>query len=345
MQVSRAGSKAILCGLLALGAGWARAAETCTTQSQMQAAERDALKAAATALAVKVQSNDQAGIKAQTIAEFQGNFSGMGGLIASTSPRLAGATPQVDQLYVLDASATGQAGAPGTDGPGTDAQFFCTLNKSQAEVNFAIPQLPAGRYAFASVWMDAPKPWLLSFLLRQKAGTWQLAGLYPKPLTAAGHDSLWYWKQGRALAQQKQPWNAWLYLQEAQALGQPAGFVSSTHLEKLQAEIGTNAPPALSAGVSADTPLVVKSPDGTEFRFTAFAVDDFPGADKADITAHIKVDTLGDAAAARKRNVAAMAALVNQHPELRQAFHGVSLFADAPEGSPFGIELAMADIH
>ena len=329
----------ILMGAMLAGTA-AQAAETCTTQSQMQPAEREGLEAAARALALKVQANDQPGVRALTIAEYQTNFAGMGGLIAATSPRLAGATPQVDQLYILDASKADQAGAAAED-----ASFYCPLNKSQAEVDFAIPQLPAGRYAFATVWMDAAKPWLLSFLMRSANGSWQLAGLYPKPLTAAGHDSLWYWTQGRVLAADKQPWNAWLYLQEAQALGQPAGFVSSTHLEKLQAEVVTDAPPALSGGIGTETPLVVKGADGTEYRFTSLALTDTFSADKADVEAHIKVDVLGDAAVARKRNMDAMTALVDAHPELRKAFHGVSLFADPADGAPYGIELAMADIH
>ena len=88
--------------------------------------------------------------------------------------------------------------------------------------------------------------------------------------------------------------------QEAQALGQPASFVSSTHLEKLQAEITAAAPPALSAGISTETPLVLKGTDGTEFRFTSITVDDSLGADKVDVAAHIKVAALGDATATRK---------------------------------------------
>jgi hypothetical protein len=63
-----------------------------------------------------------------------------------------------------------------------------------------------------------------------------------------------------------------------------------------------------------------------------------------DVAAHIKVDALGDAAAARKRNVDAMTALVNAHPELRKAFHGVWIFADAPGEAPYATELAMAEI-
>ena len=36
-----------------------------------------------------------------------------------------------------------------------------------------------------------------------------LAGFYPKPLTAATHDGLWYWTQARQLEKGQQPWNAW----------------------------------------------------------------------------------------------------------------------------------------
>ena len=316
----------------------ARAAETCTTQSQMQPAERDALAAVATAFAQKIQANDAPGVRASTIAEFRNDFSAMANEIASTAPKLAGAQPQVEQIYILDA---------GTLTKATDAQFFCTLNKSANEAEFAIPQLPPGKYAFAMVRMDSANPWRLSLLLRQESGQWQLAGLYPKHLTAEGHDGLWYWKQARTLnaTAPKETWNAWLYYQEAQALLMPANFVSSTHLDKLQAELSSALPPAVSGGLSADAPLVVKGGDGSEFRFTALTVEDAPGtADKVDIAAHIKVDSLGDGAAARQHNVAAMSALLAAHPELRKSFHGVWVFSDAPNQSPYGTELAMSEI-
>lgn len=316
----------------------ARAAETCTTQSQMQPAERDALAAAAAGLATKIQANDANGVRSATIAEFRTDFSAMANEIASTAPKLAGAQPQVEEIYILDASSLTKA---------TDTQFFCTLNKSANEAEFAIPQLPPGKYAFAMVRMDSANPWRLSLLLRQENGQWLLAGLYPKHLNADGHDGLWYWKQARTLntAAPKEPWNAWLYYQEAQALLMPANFVSSTHLDKLQAELTSALPSAISGGISADAPLVVKGADGSEFRFTALTVEDAPGvADKVDIAAHIKVDSLGDGAAPRQRNVAAMAALLAAHPELRKSFHGVWVFADAPNLNPYGTELAMSEI-
>ncbi len=313
-------------------------AENCTTQSQMQPEMRDTLTAAAASLAAKVEADDAPGVRALTIAEFKQNFTGIAAAVAATAPKLKGAVPQVDQLYLLDASTL----KPGANGVNPDAQFFCTLNKSASEAEFSIPQLPPGRYAFTSVWMDQANPWLLSFLLRQDGGSWLLAGLYPKPLTANGHDGLWYWKQARSYEAQKQSWNAWLYLQEAHLLVQPAVFFSSTHLEKLDTELQAAAPPAVASGVSADAPLVVKAGNGDEFRFTGLTVDNSLGVD---VAAHIKVDSIEDVAAARKRNVEAMAALLTAHPELRQAFHGMWVFADAPGKSPYATELSMADIH
>ena len=329
-------------GLVAsVGLSWggpAAVAETCTTQSQMPPADRDALAAAATSIATRVQAGDEAGLRSITIAEYQKDFSGIEQTVTATAPKLKGATPEVEQLYLLDAT-TLKAGANGAN---PDAQFFCSLNKTAAEAEFSIPQLPPGRYGFAMVRMEAATPWRLSFLMRQDGRKWLLAGLYPKPLTANGHDGLWYWTQARALGSQKDAWTAWLYLQEARSLVMPAGFVSSTHLEKLDSELQSAAPPAVQSGVSADAPLVVKGANGSEFRFTSLGVDDSIGLD---IAAHLKVEALTDTAALRRQNIDAMQALLTAHPELRKAFHGMWVFAEAPGKEPYATELTMADIH
>ena len=293
----------LLLAFLAAGAGSRASAQTCTTQSQMTQAGRDTLAGVALKLAQAIQAGDQTAVKTLTIPEFVSNFTPVADVIASSEPRLKSGHPQVEQLYLLDASSLKSA---------TDTQFFCTLNHSQAEADFSIPQLPPGRYAFAMVRFDQPSPFRLSFLLRQSPSTWLLAGLYPKPLAAAGHEGLWYWTQARQLAA-TQPWTAWLYLQEAQILLQPAAFVSSTHLEKLSSELSTSAPPA-AKGLSSDAPLVLKASDGQEYRFAALSVDDSLGKEKIDVAAHLKIDSLGDGGAARQRNLAAMAALVAAHP-------------------------------
>lgn len=346
-------------------------AESCTTQSQMKPADRDALAASARTFAALVQTNDVSALRQQTVAEYAKEFSGMASLVASTAPHLQGASLTVEELYLLDATNLKTL----ADGTNQDAQFFCSLNKSPAEANFLIPSLPPGRYAFAMVAGEGVKsPWRLSLLLRQStesAAGWQLAGLYPKPLTAAGHDGLWYWTHARDLAKQRQLWAAYLYYQQAAALLQPAVFVTSTHFDKLHTEAAAATPPALSAGISPDVPLVVKGAGGSEFRFTALTTDDSLGADQLDVLVHLAPDppqetpSTGDAKAADKgeskpeakaakpaaplspteRNNAAMAALIAAYPELRGLFHGVWVFADLADGKQFITEQPMANIH
>jgi hypothetical protein len=312
-------------------------AQTCTTQSQMQPADRTAVAAAALKLAQSIQADAASAVQGGTVPEYASNFASVAEAIASTAPHLKSGRPEVEQVYLLDASSQKSP---------ADTQFYCTLNHSQAEADFSIPQLPPGRYAFAMVRFEEASPYRLSFLLRQTPpqGGWLMAGLYPKPLSAAGHDGLWYWTQARQFVAAKQPWNAWLYFQEAQSLLQPAGFVSSTHLEKLASELASATPPA-AKGLGPEAPLVVKAADGTEFRFTAVNPDDSLGKEKIDVAAHLKIDSLGDATAARQRNLAAMAALVGAHPELRGAFHGVWIFAEAPNQSPYATEGTMSEIH
>jgi hypothetical protein len=317
-------------------------AEVCTTQSQMTAADRDGLATAARGLAAMVQANDVSGLRAATVAEYAKDFSGIGDVLGGIAPKLKGGSIVVEQVYLLDGSQLKRA----ADGTLPDAQFFCSLNKSIAEADFLIPGLDAGRYGFAVVQVEsAASPWRLSFLMRQDQGKWAMAGFYPKPMWAAGHDGLWYWRQARTMTTAKEHWNAWLYYQQAETLLRPANFIQSTHLEKLRSEETAAAPPTVADGVTPDAPLVVKGPDGVEYRFTSMGVDDSLGKDKIDIAARLKVDQIGDAATARKRNADAMGALLAAYPELRKPFHGMWMFTEAPGQNPFATEAAMSEIH
>jgi hypothetical protein len=320
----------------------------------MPDATYNALSSASLALAAKVQANDDAAVRASTISEFSANFSGIAATIAAASPSLKGAAPTLDQVFLLDASANKR----NADGSAPDAQFYCSLNHSQAEADFTIAALPPGRYAFASVKFDsaASAPWLVSMLLRQDGtatSPWLLAGLYPKSLVAAGHDGLWYWRQARELAAAKQPWNAYVYYEEARNLLLPAEFVSSTHLESLRTEALAAAPPALASGIGNDIPLVIKDATGAEFDFTALTPDNSLHKDKLELAAYLKPEQLPgttngnpvNMALVRQHNLAAMAALLHAHPELRTAFAGVWVFAQAPGLSPIPTEAAMDEIH
>jgi hypothetical protein len=327
--------------VVASATGVARS-ETCVTQSAMTATEREALATAARGLAAKVQAGDASGLRAVTVAEYAKDFGGIGDVVASTAPKLKGGTLTVEQVYVLDATQLKRA----ADGSASEAQFFCSLNHSMSEADFLIPGLLPGRYGFAIVDVTGtPTPWRLSFLLRQDPGGWAMAGFYPKPLTAAGHDGLWYWTQARAMAGRKEHWNAWLYYQQAENLLRPANFIQSTHLEKLHTEQAAATPTAVSDGVGPDNPLVVKGADGTEYRFTGIGVDDSLAKDKVDIMAHLKVDQIGDPVVARKRNADAMVALLAAYPEMRKSFHGVWMFAEEAGKNPFATEQPMEEIR
>ncbi|WP_229739275.1 hypothetical protein [Edaphobacter dinghuensis] len=317
------------------------AAEVCTTQSQMTSADRDALAATGRSLATKVQADDVNGLQAATVAEYAKDFSGIGDVVGTTAAKLKGGTIAVQQVYLLD----GTQLKKNADGSAPDAQFFCSLNKSVAEVDFLIPGLLPGRYGFVIVDVQGTSPWQLSFLLRQDQGRWAMAGFYPKALTAAGHDGLWYWAQARAMAARKEHWNAWLYYRQAQSLLQPTGFVQSSHLEKLKSEQAAAAPPALSDGISTSAPLVVKGANGAEYRFVGLSVDDSLGAPKIDVVAHLQVEAAADSAVAKKRNADAASALLAAYPELRKAFHGVWIFAEATGQNPYATEEAMDEIH
>ncbi|HEX9200558.1 MAG TPA: hypothetical protein VF865_13420 [Acidobacteriaceae bacterium] len=319
-------------------------AESCTTQSALAPAERTALADVARNLATKVQANDAASLKTVAVAELAKDFGALQYLVAVTAPKLAGGVATVEQVYILDATNLKSA---------TDADFFCSLNKTTMETQFVIPALPPGRYAFAMVSIaNVPgsaktAPWRLSFLLRQEPpnqGNWMLAGLYPKALTAAGHDGLWYWTQARQMAKDKQAWNAWLYYQSAQTLLQPADFVMSTHLDKLRTEAAAAAPPALSEGISADAPLVVKGAAGAEYRFTGLALEESQAESSPDIAVHLRVEPSADPAAARTRNADAASALLAAYPELRKPFHGVRVYAEAPGQNPFTTEQPISEI-
>lgn len=325
-------------------------ADQCVTQSQMLPSDRDSLSNAALALAQKIQANDATAIRAQTMPRYAQDFSGMASTIATTSPQLANATFQPETLWILDASPSATPGATPAGSPADnaphDAQFFCNLNRSRAETSFAIAALPPGRYGLAIVdAVHGNTPWQISMLLRQSGpGTWQLAGLFPRPTTAAGHDGLWYWKEARAEATKKENWSAWIDYTEADQLLKPVNFVGSSHLDQLHEEQTRAAPPGLSSGIGPDTPLVIKAKDGTEYQVIGLGPDSSLGGDRIDVAMHFRADPLPDPAAARARNLKAAAALVAAYPELRARFHGVWSYAES-NGVPFASEEPMSRLQ
>ena len=318
-------------------------ADGCITQAAMPAATRTAIAQAALGFSRQVQNAESSAIRANTIPAYSGeNFSGIQEAIGEASPNIKGATFHVQSVWLLDASNL----KPSPDGTLQDGQFFCTLHGAISEVSFVIPSLPQGRYALAIVDSVSEKnPWQLSFMMQEIAGGWRLAGFFPHALTAGGHDGLWYWRAARDFTAKKQPWNAWLYYKQTVALLRPVTFMSSTHLDKLSDEMNKAAPHAIAQGISAQSPLALKNADGSDLFITALGTDTSLGTSPIDLAMHIRVDApVSDPVAGRARNRVAAATLLRSYPELRSAFHGVWIFADAPGASPFATEEPMTNL-
>jgi hypothetical protein len=305
---------------------------SCKTQGAMTEAERTALVQAARQIAVDVQGARSADLKAATVPEVAANFTSIEQSAAALAPLITGATITVDAIYGLDASDA----KPGDE----QQQFFCDAGDNSSHVTFGIQHLPPGQFAFALVHATGvAKPQQIALLLQsQKAGgPWLLAGFFPKPLSVAGHDGLWYWRQARIYAAKKQMWNAWLYYSTAISLLQPAGFFSSTNLEKLVEEQQAIRP----ADLPGTTPLTVNA-DGTGYKITSLRTDDALGG--LDVVAHYS-STSSDPVAGRAHTIAVMRGLLALHPELREGFHGLWVFADAgPGGQAFALEQPISEI-
>ena len=300
----------------------------------MKPADRSALVAAALDLAAKVQTGNVDGVKARTIPSVASNFGDMASTMTAIAPDLRGGALRVTEVYALDASNA----APGQD----EVQFFCGQAINAAHVSFAIPQLPVGRYGFAIVeatGVTAPKR--LSMLLENIGGlaapSWELAGFFPRPLLAAGHDGVWYWQKARAFSKAGQNWNAYFYYQTAQYLLQPADFLSSSNLEKLGQEAGAATP----AGLPGQTPMSVQV-GGAAVNVTNLHTDASLGG--LDLVISYDAPDVSDPVQARMKTVALMKAMLSLHPELTAGFHGLWVFASAPNQHPFSLELPMAQI-
>lgn len=344
VQSERAGSgwmrrSWVLPGVAMLMAFSAASAQNCTTQSKMNGLLRSSVADAAMALASDVKNANVAKLKSEAIDEYAANFTAASLLIQNTAGQISGDTLQVTQMYLLDASNRKNADQG-------DADFSCALAGSSAETDFSIAGLPPGIYAFVMVEATGPRPWLVSMLLRQEAGHWKLAGLYPHARTAAGEDGLWYWKKARYAAKANQLWYSWLLYAEADDLLRPSNFTTSTNLDKLRSEQRSATPSELADGISESNPLVIKGADGTQYRLTSLGSEGSEDGKRVNVVLHYTGDASVVAVAQEMaKNAGAAAALVDAHKDLRQGFDGVIVVADVPGRPPFVTEQKMNEIH
>jgi hypothetical protein len=307
-------------------------AATCSTQSQMAPQQRDLLANQARAMIALVQEGNTSGLRARTLPAIAADFEGIASSVTSLSPLMQNSTITVEDLYLLDASMV----QPGTE----RTQFFC----GTPTVVLTFNGMPPGNYALAILHATGvPHPQQISIILAGTQGNqWQLAGFYAKPMLVADHDGVWYWSSARKFTETKSNWPAVLYFRVAQNLLSPVDFLSSPNLEKLQQETEQARPVDLPG----KTPLML-SAQGSTFEVTA--VDTTTQFGPLDIDLHYTPNPAQTAqlrvpVSARQQVTDVMSALLLQHPELKQAFHGIWIHADQGNASLFALELPMDQI-
>ncbi len=307
-------------------------ASSCKTQSQMTAAERDALASAAREMVGEVQSGDVQALRQSAIPAVAEDFAGIASSVGTLKPLVQQAAITVDSLYLLDASTDAQNTAR--------ADFYC----GSPVVVFNLTNLPSGTYALAILHATGvPQPQQISLILSETAEhRWMLGGFFSRPMIEAGHNGIWYWVSARDYAQKRMIWDAWFYYRVAAYCLAPVDFLSSPNLEKLKLEADHVRPENLP-----DTkPLMLSAPDSV---FQVTSIDTTVIFGPLDLEVHYIPDTnqaaqLRDPPSARKQVTELMMALLNSHPELRGAFHGIWVQADRDSTSMFSLELPMDQI-
>ena len=319
------------CMLLGCAGGQAALASGCTTQAQMTAAQRDALVNSVHSLMADMQSGNMQALRQVTIPSLAANFSSFANSIEKLKPEIQSAAVTVDNLYLLDAS--------DSDAAPTEVDFYC----GSPVVSLHFGSLPRGAYALAIVHATGVKnPQQISLVLAQANGRWLLGGFFVKPMLNAGHDGIWYWKNARNYAQAKDEWSAWLYYETASNLLNPLNFLSSPNLQMLLREADKIRP----ATFPGQHPIVL-TVRGVNYNVdavgttTAFGTLDLDVRYAPDAS---EAAQLSNPPIARQQVTAIMSALVELHPGLKQAFHGIWVHAQQGSASLFALELPMEAI-
>ncbi len=305
-------------------------AVNCTTQAGLQPADREALLTAGNALAGAVATQNFDLLQSSLLPAVTGDWDGIRSIAQSAKPLLQGGTLVWGDAYLLDAT---DLKAP------ADTQFFCTNADSAATMTINLRNLPAGRYALLiGDFPGAPLAGQLALIVGADAGgKWKLGGLFAREGALDGHDGVWYWSHARVLAGKKALWSTWFNYDAARWLLLPVDFLSSPHLEKLnreQTQVGSNPADLM--------PLTVPGDTGKTWKITALRLD--TALHTADLGLTYEGTGITDPLAARTEAIAVMSALLKQHPELRENFHGLWAYAEKDGKQSFAIEQAMAQI-
>jgi hypothetical protein len=307
--------------------------ESCKTADDMDAATRAAIASAGQRYFDMAASGDLAGLRQNSIPGLAANFSGIESGVTSHKSEIAGSHGTLRPPFLLDAEGSS---------PIAHAEFLCgVFNQHGQTANsavFNLDNLPPGRYAVVILDAASSTPSTVSFILQQQGSDWKLAGLYIRPMQAAGHAADWFLGRARDYKTKGQLHNAWLYYQQALILISPLSFMKTAATDKLIDEFQPLQPADFPAAArTVDLPT-----DGATYKLTIV----FPEAvgNDLDLIVKYQASDVSDTTHTYQSNVTVIRALIAKFPELKTAFVGVVARAVEPGGRDYGTLLAMKDI-
>jgi len=320
---------AISVGLALLLAPVAGRAVSCSTYSELGSLDRDALATVSGRIANAVMSQDYAALQAGLLPQEASEWDGIRATVEQAVPLVKGGRFQLRDVYLLDA--TSQA-AP------ADTQFFCSNSTGSLTVTITMSALPPGRYAVVLAdAVGAPQAAQLGLVLAWDGAAiaWKLAGLTIRPGAFDGHDGVWYWVRGRALAKDD-PWSAWYSYDAARYLLLPVDFISSPNLDKLRKEQSDITPSPRN-----EMPLSLKDGDRT-WKIEEVILD--PALHEPDLAVVYDSTGVTDPAALRTEATVVMSAFLKAQPGIRANFHGLWAYAEKDGKRTAVMELPMNKI-
>jgi hypothetical protein len=309
------------------------AAENCLTTGDMDAATKSAIEATARQMFGYTAAGDVASMRNNAIPSLAGNFGGIERTVTTNKDAFAGTQPNIYSTYLLDA----------TGGPATieSAMFVCGVYNSPDRIQFAIPNLPAAKYAMVIMETTGPKgPYWLSIILQEMGNGWKLAGFYPKPRKVGDKGPGWYLTQARDYRAKGELHNAYFYYVTARDLALPVSFMITRPVEKLDGE----AQPIVPKDLPGDSPVTLAAPSGKTYQITQI----FPVQVGDGMNLVIKYKALGDVNDTRTsfaNNMELIKTFAQKYPEYKTAFAGyVARAVDPSSGADYGTVLGMNDV-
>ena len=301
-------------------------AQTCLGRDEMPAQSKSGIESAAQQIYEQAARGDAAAIRANAIPSLQSSFNGVAGAVTDHKTAFAGAHAQIRTSFLLDTGAT----------PSPDGQFYCGVfgvNGMAANgAEFALPGLPAGKYAVVIQDITGGKaPYALGTVL-QDVGVWKLAGFSIRPESAIGHDGIWYLERARDYKKQGQSHNAWFYYTTSWDLMAPVTYMNTRLLSKISQELSDV---KLNDVPSGGKPVTF-SANGKTYTITEMNV--FPTDKSLDLSLKYSVPSTADFNATIADAQGLAKAFAAQYPELKDAFTNLWAHAvDANGGDVAGL--------